>query len=189
MTRLAEELALGLRRVANFERRAGVHVDRVMAAPHERCSAVTTEAMLQLGFEALVIDRANPWRFRPEPEKPVAGWELAELVSGGLPVIRREGLSVAREDLTLRAFLGQPLVLYGHHDDLSEGPEPLAAVAEEIDRLGEGAVDVPGPPGPTTSSGRAGPLLTVRMLCRGQAAATGGRIPGFDRDARCAGRG
>ena len=93
--------------------------------------------MLQLGFEALVIDRANPWRFRPEKEKPVAGWELAELVSGGMPVIRREGLSVSREDLILRAFLGQPLVLYGHHDDLSEGPDFLATLANEINRLGE----------------------------------------------------
>ena len=100
--------------------------------------------MLQLGFEALAIDRANPWRFRPEQEKPVAGWELAELVSGGLPVIRRESLSVSREDLILRAFLGQPLVLYGHHDDLSEGPDLLREiVAEEIDRLGDVRWTVP----------------------------------------------
>ncbi len=69
--------------------------------------------MLQLGFEALVIDRANPWRFRPEQEKSVAGWDLAELVSGGLPVIRRESSQRVPGGPTLRALLGQPLVLYG----------------------------------------------------------------------------
>ena len=108
-----------------------------MAAPHERCSPLATEAMRQLGFEALAIDRANPWRFRPPAEKPLAGWELAEFVSGGLPVFRREGIDVSLEDLTLRAFLGQPLVLYGHHDDLSEGPERLAEIAARINRLGD----------------------------------------------------
>ena len=161
------ELAVALRRVSELERRAGVHVDRVMAAPHERCSAVTTEAMLQLGFEALVIDRANPWRFRPEKEKPVAGWELAELVSGGLPVIRREDLSVSREDLILRAFLGQPLVLYAHHDDLSEGPDFLATLANEINRLGEVRWTSLGEIARTNFlSRRSGSRLTVRMLCR-----------------------
>ncbi len=161
------ELALALRRVSGLERRAGLHVDRVMAAPHERCSALTTEAMLRLGFEALVIDRANPWRFRPEHEKPVAGWELAELVSGGLPVIRRESLSAAREDLILRAFLGQPIVLYGHHDDLSEGPDLLGAVAEEIDRLGDVRWQSLGEMARTNYlQRRTGSLLTVRMLCR-----------------------
>ena len=161
------ELAAALRRVAGLERRAGVNVDRVMAAPHERCSAVTTEAMLQLGFEALVIDRANPWRFRPEKEKPVAGWELAELVSGGMPVIRREDLSVSREDLILRAFLGQPLVLYGHHDDLSEGPDFLATLANEINRLGEVQWTSLGEIARTNYLlAETGSLLTVRMLCR-----------------------
>ena len=66
LARLAESLPWRCGGSPSFERRAGVRVDRVMAAPHERCSAVATEAMLQLGFEALVIDRANPWRFRPQ---------------------------------------------------------------------------------------------------------------------------
>ncbi len=161
------ELGLALRRVASLERRAGVRVDRVMVAPHERCSALSTEAMLRLGFEALVIDRANPWRFRPEEERPVAGWELAELVSGGLPVIRRESLRAERDDLILRAFLGQPLVLYGHHDDLADGPDLLAAVAGEIDRLGDVRWMSLGEIARTNYlQRRTGSLLRVRMLSR-----------------------
>ena len=178
-------MALALRRIAGLERRAGVHVDRVMAAPHERCSPVTTEAMLQLGFEALIIDRANPWRFRPEEEKPLAGWELAELVSGGLPVIRREHLSVSREDLILRAFLGQPLVLYGHHDDLSEGPDRLAALAEEIDRLGDVRWTSLGEIARTNYLHRrdGSPLDGPDAVQTSAAAGAGGRLRGIGRDA------
>ncbi|HVR04621.1 MAG TPA: hypothetical protein VMS02_01180, partial [Solirubrobacteraceae bacterium] len=35
------------------------------------------------------------------------------------------------------AFLGQPLVLYGHHDLLRGGPSDLAAAAAQIDALGD----------------------------------------------------
>jgi hypothetical protein len=162
-----EQIDQALRRIAALERRSGVSIDRVMAAPHERCSPLATEAMLHAGFEALTIDRANPWRFRPEEEKVLAGWELAELVSGGLPVIRREHLSACRGDIVLRAFLDQPLVLYGHHDDLAGGPDRLAGVAREIDRLGDvrwmslGAIARS-----NYLQRRDGSLLTVRMLCR-----------------------
>lgn len=162
-----EEMDQALRRIAALERRAGLRIDRVMAAPHERCSPVTSEAMLQAGFEALTIDRANPWRFRPEEEKPVAGWEPAELVSGGLPVIRRQHIAVSRGDLVLRAFLDQPLILYGHHDDLAEGPDLLAGVAEEIDRLGDVRWTSLGEIARTNFIlRRTGSCLAIRMLCR-----------------------
>jgi len=162
-----EQMDQALRRVDALERRAGVRIDRVMAAPHERCSPVATAAMLHAGFEALTIDRANPWRFRPDEEKAVAGWELAELVSGGLPVLRREHVGVSRGDLVLRAFLHQPLILYGHHNDLAEGPDRLASVAKEIDRLGDVRWKSLGEIARTNYLLRkTGSLLTVRMLCR-----------------------
>jgi hypothetical protein len=162
-----EQMEQAMRRIAALERRAGVRIDRVMAAPHERCSPLATEAMLQAGFEALAIDRANPWRWRPDEEKALAGWELAELVSGGLPVIRREHLSACGGDIVLRAFLGQPLVLYGHHDDLAGGPDRLAGVAREVDRLGDVCWVSLGEMARTNYlQRRSGSRLTVRMLCR-----------------------
>jgi hypothetical protein len=162
-----EQMDQAMRRIAALERRAGVRIDRVMAAPHERCSPLATEAMLHAGFEALTIDRANPWRWRPDEEKAVAGWELAELVSGGLPVIRREHLSASGGDIVLRAFLGQPLVLYGHHDDLAGGPDRLAGVAREIDRFGDVSWVSLGEMARTNHlERRSGSQLTVRMLGR-----------------------
>jgi hypothetical protein len=41
------------------------------------------------------------------------------------------------EEVVLRAFLGQPLVMYGHHDDLGRQLEGLAAAAELVNSLGE----------------------------------------------------
>jgi hypothetical protein len=107
-----------------------------MAPPHERCGEFATAGMLRTGFEALMIDRANPWRFRPPEERATAGWELAEMVSGGLPVLRRESVACDDDDLILRAFLRQPLILYLHQKDLKDGYETVATAAARIGRLG-----------------------------------------------------
>ena len=37
----------------------------------------------------------------------------------------------------MRAFLDHPVVLYGHHEDLAGGLEPLARAAEAVNRLGD----------------------------------------------------
>jgi hypothetical protein len=39
-------------------------------------------------------------------------------------------------ELALRAYLDQPLILYGHHDDLAGGLDVLARRAGAVDRLG-----------------------------------------------------
>ena len=129
-------LGQALRRIGRLEQRTGLAVDRVMTAPHERCSQVAKAAMLDLGYEALMIDEAHPWRFRPAAERPTAGWNPAELVTGGLPVVRREHLRVAGDDLVFRAFLRQPLVLYGHSEDFSDGFGRVHRAVETINGLG-----------------------------------------------------
>ncbi len=129
-------MAQALRRVESFERRSQVPVSRIMAAPHERCSEETMRAMLQLGFEGICIDWRYPWRFRPDAEPMLAGFDQAELLAGGLPLIARDYLAASKEDLVFRAFLNQPLILYGHHQDLCEGLDVLRAGAEEVNRLG-----------------------------------------------------
>jgi hypothetical protein len=51
-------------------------------------------------------------------------------------VIPRLPLGVATWELALRAFLDQPLVVYGHHNDLAGGLGPLADTAAAINDLG-----------------------------------------------------
>jgi len=140
-------LAQALRRIEAFERRTAVAVDRVMIPPHERLSEAMARALLACGFRALATTRPYPWvadtpeRFwleRPPEAGPLAAWGPVDVVAGGLPVLLRASfLRHPREDLVLRAFLGQPLILYGHHDLLAGGPDALAQAAAEIDRLGD----------------------------------------------------
>jgi hypothetical protein len=144
----ADGLALAaqaLRRIGAFERRSGVAVDRVMVPPHEECSEATMRGLLRSGLDALTMTRPYPWRARPprswlaRPEgvDALVGWRPADF-AGALPVLLRHPL-LTRDapELVLRAFLDQPLILYGHHGDLAEGGlDVLANAVDDVNRLG-----------------------------------------------------
>jgi hypothetical protein len=126
--------AQAIRRIERFERRWGLAVDRVMMPPHGMCSEVAARALAAVGFDALCSIHPLPWTGDPPPEELLAGWRPAEFV-GGCAVIPRVHLSASGAEIGLRAFLDHPIVLYGHHDDLSEGLEPLAAAAARVNRI------------------------------------------------------
>jgi hypothetical protein len=128
--------AQAVRRIQAFEKRSGVSVGRVVVPPHGVCSEESTERMLELDLEALCISRPHPWLSAPRPDRPLAGWHPAEMAGRGLPVIPRMHVRGGSEEVLLRAFLGQPLVLYGHHDDVGPRLEGLAAAAELVNSLG-----------------------------------------------------
>ncbi len=135
--------AQALRRTEAFGRRTDVAVDRVMVPPHEACSKATLSGLRRCGFEAITMTRPYPWvefephswLARPEDAGALVGWGPAEFVEG-VPVLLRHpiaGRSVA--ELTLRAFLDQPLILYGHHEDALGGPEALLEAVEEVNHI------------------------------------------------------
>lgn len=138
--------AQALRRIGAFERRTGIAVDRVMVPPHEECSQATVRGLLRTGFEAITMTRPYPWLARPprtwlarpEGTDALVGWRPADF-AGALPVLLRHPLlSRDAPELVLRAFLDQPLILYGHHGDLANGGlEVLAAAVDDVNRLGE----------------------------------------------------
>jgi len=144
----AEALALAaqaLRRVAAFERRTGVAIDRVMVPPHERCSRAAVEGLRRCGFEALTVTQPYPWLgdggqawlAAPPGAGPLVGWRPADSADG-LPILLRHPLAHrSLPEMTLRAYLGQPLILYGHQEDLSDGLDVLATAAADVERLGE----------------------------------------------------
>lgn len=143
----AEALALAaqaLRRVRSFEERTGLAVDRVMVPPHEECSRATVTGLRRCGFEAMTVTQPFPWLGdgeggwlkRPPEAGPLAGWRPADLAEG-LPVLLRHPLSGrSLPELRLRAFLGQPLVLYGHQADLLEGLEVLTEAVADVEQAG-----------------------------------------------------
>ena len=80
--------------------------------------------------------RPYPWLTHPPVHDPLAGWRFVDVVDGGLPVIPRYHFSRSRDDLPLRALLGQPLILYGHHEDVADSLTTLSDAAAQIDALG-----------------------------------------------------
>lgn len=145
-----EALALAaqsLRRIAAFERRVEVPVSRVMVPPHEECTEAMAAALARTGFAAISMTRPSPWLSAPprhwltaaEGSGALAGWPPADVTASGLPVLLRHPFSAAHfsaAEVALRAYLDQPLILYGHHDDLADGLEILAERAAAVNRLG-----------------------------------------------------
>jgi hypothetical protein len=124
------------RRVARFEQRSGLAVDRIMMPPHGLCSRAVARSLPALGFDGLCAIHPLPWTVDRPTDRPLVGWWPAEFVDG-CAVIPRMHLSSSRAEIALRAFADQPVVLYGHHDDVAGGLEPLAAAAAAVNRLGD----------------------------------------------------
>jgi hypothetical protein len=168
-------LAQAMRRIAAFEGRSGIPVARVMAPPHGVCSAEVARELVPTGFEALCISRpfpwlarrGRPWLSKPRGASPLTGWGPASIVSGGLPVILRRGFGDPDEDLALRAFLDQPLIVYGHHGDVREGLGRLEELSARIRRLGDVHWMSPREMLATNAETRhEGDVLRVRMFSR-----------------------
>jgi hypothetical protein len=128
--------AQALRRMERFERRSGLRVDRVMTPPHGMCSEPMARALGEVGFDALAAIYPLPWTDHYPGDPVLAGWWPAEWVAG-CAVIPRIPLHSSPADIAMRAFLDHPIVLYGHHEDVAEGLEPLAEAAAAVNRLGD----------------------------------------------------
>jgi hypothetical protein len=145
-----EALALAaqaLLRIEAFEQRTGVPVSRVMVPPHEECSEPMATALARTGFAAISMTRPFPW-LSPPPQhwltatgdgRALAGWQLADVTASGMPVLLRHPFAddhFSSAEVAIRAYLDQPLILYGHHDDLAEGLDVLAERSATVNRLG-----------------------------------------------------
>jgi hypothetical protein len=127
-----------LRRMATFERRSGLRVSPIMIPPHERAAETALEGLLDAGFLGI---SAAPSIAMPvgalSPARAVGDWGAAQFLAGGFPLFARRPLSEADDDLVFRAYLGHPLILYGHHVDAAGGLDRIADVAAAINRLGD----------------------------------------------------
>lgn len=134
LTRLA---AQAQQRVSRLERRTGLSVARVMVPPHGECSERMLRTLRRTGFDAACISRPYPWLERPPVNALAAQWQISDALDGCVPVIPRYSLTRPAQDVVLRAYLDQPVILYGHHWDLRDGLDPLVDHAATINALGE----------------------------------------------------
>jgi hypothetical protein len=128
--------AQALRRVLRFEARTGLGVDRVMTPPHGMCSRDVASALAAVGFDALCAIHPEPWAEEVCGDRFLAGWGPATF-AGPSAVIPRIPLHCTTTDIALRAFMDNPVVLYGHHQDLAEGLDLLEQAAGRVNSLGD----------------------------------------------------
>lgn len=127
-------LAQALGRIQGFEARSGLEITRVMVPPHGACSTASVQALLQVGFEAVLYHGPIPGT----ADRVWMGLAPADVtVPGGVPGLPRLSFGASTEECALRAYLGQPLVLYGHHTDLAEGCDVLARAAQRVQAVGD----------------------------------------------------
>ena len=124
-------------RLDRFERRFGVPVGRVMIPPHGWSRLAVHPALLAARFEAL-CEAPRWWWDWPDAEQSAAGIEVADFSPAGLPVICRFPLASddVLDNALISAYLDQPIVWYGHHDDLADGYEVLAELADWLRGIG-----------------------------------------------------
>lgn len=133
-------LVQALRRTSRFERKSGIAVSRVMVPPHEACSETVMAEMAKLGFEAVAltsVDRVG--RAVTNDSSRVVpsltnGFGRADVTRSGMPVLIRRPLS-AESEVALRAFLDQPIILYGHESDFRHGLGFLEVAAAAVNSV------------------------------------------------------
>lgn len=110
-------LAEGLRRIGKLESRAGVKVDRIMAAPHGAFAESIADPMLRLGYEAGCVSVGSLVRWNANKRWPTdLGFPMTQaLGEQAFPVFHRVGTNEI--DLRLSAFLGHPVIIATHHQD------------------------------------------------------------------------
>ena len=104
-----------------------------MVPPHGACSQAAMVALRRVGFEAISYTG-------PRDGDALLGWAPADLrLGGGLPGLHRVTLRCSAEELAFRAFLDQPMCLFGHHGDVAEGLDVLESAVDRVRSVGTAA--------------------------------------------------
>jgi hypothetical protein len=130
-------LTQAIQRIEKLERRAGLRVCRVMVPPHGACSEAILADLPRCGFESACISHGSLRAHnKSKPWTTTLGALPAELIAG-CPVLPRWPMAGRTTNTILwAAYLKQPIVLRGHHQDLKDGVELLDNLAGAINDLG-----------------------------------------------------
>jgi hypothetical protein len=130
-------LRQAIRRIRRLEQKANLRVCRVMVPPHGACSDEMLAELPKCGFESACISaRSLRAHNQDKPWTKTLGFFPAEIIQG-CPVLPRWGLTGnVKSTLLLAAYLGQPMILRGHHQDLKDGAEVFDEYARFINGLG-----------------------------------------------------
>jgi hypothetical protein len=109
-----------------------------MVPPYGAFREEVADPMLKLGYEAACVSRASLTSWNKEKAWPAFfGHPVAEFIGRGLPVIPRQVMAPGHEgSYRLAAFLNQPIIPHGHHQDCENGFDLLSNAANSINSLG-----------------------------------------------------
>lgn len=130
-------LQQAIQRIKRMEQKSNISVCRVMVPPHGACSDEMLEELSNSEFESACIS-AGSLRAHNKDKlwTKILGFFPAEIIHG-FPVLPRWGLTGnIKNSLLLAAYLGQPMILRGHHQDLKDGGEIFDEYAKFINGLG-----------------------------------------------------
>ena len=124
-------LQAACKRLDRFTRRTGLDVGRVMVPPHGATSIAINAPLAATGFEAMCAAGRWWWDW-PEEARAAAGITTADMSPAGLATFSRHYLRAhdAREQALIAAWLDQPVVWYGHHEDLAGGYDVMREHAD-----------------------------------------------------------
>ncbi|EGW20751.1 hypothetical protein [Methylobacter tundripaludum] len=130
-------LQQAIQRIKRLERKTNIHVCRVMVPPHGACSDAMLAELSKCGFESACISTGSLRAHNQDkPWTKTLGFFPAEIIQD-CPVLPRWGLtSNVKNSLLLAAYLGQPMILRGHHQDLKDGGAVFDEYARFINGLG-----------------------------------------------------
>ena len=134
----AARLRLALKRIERMEHRSHLEVSRVMAPPHGACSEETLEQMALAGYEGACISRGSLRHYNRQASwVGTIGMRPCDIIRG-LPVVPRFRISGDCHNFILTAaFLRQPIVPVGHHQDVAKGLELFADLSRYVNSLGK----------------------------------------------------
>jgi hypothetical protein len=130
-------LANGLQRVEQFEKKTGLSVARVMAAPHGAFAENFAKAMSFLEFDGACVSVGSLVRWNPDKHWPAdMGLDPVQAIGdGSLPVFHRIGFSETA--IRLLAFLGHPIIVTAHHQDCVMNYYQFERLANTINGISE----------------------------------------------------
>lgn len=125
-------------RIEKLENRSSVEVSRLMAPPHGACTEEIIAQMARTGYEAVCVSRGSLRHYNRKANWVLTlGMRPSDMICG-MTIIPRFRMSRNCENsILISAFLRQPIIPVGHHQDIAEGIEILNDLSKFINSLGD----------------------------------------------------
>ncbi|MGA9116694.1 MAG: hypothetical protein WB626_07965 [Bacteroidota bacterium] len=128
-----------LARVEAFESRFGLGICRVVVPPHEHFSEQMLALMQRFPLDAVTVSRPKPWEDPRTWSRSIGEgdellcWFPGDFAAGGMPILRRSQMP---QNILFKSFLNQPVIMWYHAWDLTDGTGVLEETASRVNALG-----------------------------------------------------